>query len=235
MASEAGADQHPGMTGPGAAAGNASIGLAELLKAETRQLHARVERAGIMGALLRGAIDRRAYCLLLFQLHAIYAALEAAMDRHAGHPAIEPVCVPELRRRDALADDLVALHGPSWAHELELQPAARAYVQRLARLADEAPALLIAHAYVRYLGDLNGGRVLHNRVRETLHLDDGAGMRFYQFESCDTPTLLARRLRAALDATELDDLQRTALADEARLGFRMHERLFEELAAAVAP
>lgn len=83
--------------------------LSRALRESTRLLHTDAERAGAMGALLRGRIDRSTYVLMLSSLHAIYLALEDALQRNAEHESIAPLLVPGLERRDALAADLRAL------------------------------------------------------------------------------------------------------------------------------
>jgi heme oxygenase (biliverdin-producing, ferredoxin) len=106
-------------------------GLSERLRGETEALHRSAERSRFMGALLRGRMDRPAYCALLLNLHAVYAVLEPALMRHAQHPLIAPVFLPGLWRSAALAADLGALQGSSWAVAGELQSACLRYVQRL--------------------------------------------------------------------------------------------------------
>ena len=60
--------------------------LAERLRTETRELHSTAERSALMNALMCGRMERQAYCALLGNLHAIYAALEPALARHARRP-----------------------------------------------------------------------------------------------------------------------------------------------------
>ena len=59
------------------------------------------------------------------------------------------------------------------------------YAGRIASLsASPEPAPLLAHAYVRYLGDLSGGQVIRRRVARAYGLeeDNGAGVAFYEFK-----------------------------------------------------
>lgn len=203
--------------------------LAERLKTETRALHTAAERSVFMGALLRGHLAPPAYGALLRNLHAIYAVLEPALQRHAGHPAIAPVYLPSLWRTRALEHDLLALHGPRWADELALQPAAVDYVARLREIDGSQPELLLAHAYVRYLGDLSGGRMLGGIVAKSVHRDAVA---FYEFGDAVATKELTRSFRAGLAAVPVVDQQADALVSEARLSFGLHQRLFDELAAA---
>jgi heme oxygenase (biliverdin-producing, ferredoxin) len=208
--------------------------LAARLRAETKAGHVEAERSGIMRSILRGRVERRAYCELLRGLHEVYAALEAGLVRHAAHPVVGPVHVAELRRESALAADLHALHGPGWRHELPVRATAAAYAARLRRLADEQPALLVAHAYVRYLGDLSGGQLLRSLVTQALALASAApagnaGVSFYDFGGPNDVAALKARFRAALNSLPVDDEAADRITDEAKLAFGLHARLFEEL------
>jgi heme oxygenase len=207
-------------------------GLAERLRTATTALHAAAERAGIMPALLAGRLGQAGYCALLRNLHGIYAALEGAIDRHATHPALAAAILPGLARRDALATDLRALHGDRW-ERLPVADATAAYVRRVRELDDRRPELLLAHAYVRYLGDLSGGQVLRRVVARAFALVDGIGVAFYDFGA--DPGALAARFRAALDALDADRALADEIVAEARAAFARHVDLFEELADARGP
>ena len=209
-----------------------SLKLGETLRLHTRQLHTRVERSPLMQALLRGRIDRHTYCSLLRNLHAIYEALEAALENHASHPGIAPVWHDGLARSRLLTDDLAFLHGPDWSTAHPLAPAGAAYVRRLRQCDAAAPDLLLAHAYVRYLGDLSGGQTLRRLIAGRFGLDGATGTRFYAFgETAAEVAALARRFRDGLDAVHADSASTDALVAEAQWGFAQHERLFTDLEA----
>jgi len=203
--------------------------LADRLRSQTWPAHKQVEATGFVRALLGGQVDRAGYCLLLASLHPIYAALETAMQRHAHHPGIARVFSPELLREAALDSDLHHLHGPAWRDELASQPAARAYVARIAEIEHSEPALLVAHAYVRYLGDLSGGQALRKIVARALELEPQAGTRFYDFGSPQQVGVLAQRFRSGLDQIDGDPALSDAIVGEATDAFRRHGELFEQL------
>lgn len=203
--------------------------LADRLKSETRTLHAAVERSALMRALLGRGFDHTAYLALLRALHTIYDALERGLAQQAAHPAIAPLRLPGLARADALARDLAVLHGSGWADQLAPARGAAQYARHLRQLARERPERLAAHAYVRYLGDLSGGRVLQRRVAAALRRPEGDGTAFYDFGGTAAADRLAGDFRAALARlapAAADD----AIVDEARQAFAMHRRLFDEIA-----
>lgn len=212
-----------------------STGLAERLKSETRTLHTEAERSVFMGVLLRGKMARTAYCALLRNLHAIYAAMEPALARHAAHPAIAPVFAAPLARTRSLAADLDALHGPGWGAALAVQPSVTQYVLRLQQIDADEPELLLAHAYVRYLGDLSGGQMLSRIVAQSMGLAAGQGTAFYDFGDASETTQLTRAFRDGLQAIAVGEVGVDAIVAEARSAFRRHQTLFEELATAHLP
>lgn len=203
--------------------------LAQQLRAQTWPAHREVESTRFVRALLGGRLDRPRYCLLLASLHPIYAALERALRRHAGDAGLAGACEPALRREAALRDDLNHLHGEDWPDTLPPQPAALDYAAHLDTLERDAPQLLLAHAYVRYLGDLSGGQVLRRVVARSLGLAGNDGTRFYDFGSDESTAALTQQFRAALERPEPHDGADTAIVEEALAAFARHQRLFEEL------
>lgn len=204
------------------------LGLASRLRTETAALHAKAERAGVMRELLRGRLERGVYCVLLRNLHEIYSCLEAALDRHAAHPFISVLDLPGLRRRTTLAADLQLLCGERW-NQIGMANAAELYASRLREVDDARAELLVAHAYVRYLGDLSGGQILRRIVADSLRLADGLGTAFYDFG--DEPGMLADTFRSRLDSLNADESVADDIVAEAQRAFAFHVHLFEELAA----
>jgi heme oxygenase (biliverdin-producing, ferredoxin) len=195
--------------------------LPQRLKAATRALHARAERSGVMAELLAGTVGRDAYVALLVNLRAIYAALEPVIDA----PPTDPLLFASLARRAALDADLRAF-GPTTS---ALVPATRGYVDRLQALRVAGTHRVWAHVYVRYLGDLHGGQILSQRVRNRFAVADGT--RFYDFGDDDRVRMLRDALRRRLAALELDAMQADDVLAEAIWAFEAHCRIFEQIPA----
>ena len=204
--------------------------LADRLRVATRAMHTEVERTGLMHQLLRGQLQRADYVLLLRNLHAIYSALEDALQRHAADPRLARLPLPALARRHALRQDLEFLHGLDW-EQLPVAPAAQLYAQHLQHLSEVSPLDLAAHAYVRYLGDLNGGQVLARVVAKSLGLKAGEGLNFFEFGPAADTARLAPEFRAGLALLADNEAQAQALIQEACQAFGRHKVLFEQLAA----
>lgn len=183
-----------------------------------------------MPAFLAGRLAPARYHLLLRNLHALYAALEAALLACAAHPAVACVDHPAQHRAPALVADLLHLHGAQWAQELPVAAATQAYVARLQQLAAGAPAALVAHVYTRSLGDLHGGQLLKRRVAQMLALEGNAGTAFYDFGPDAQVLALRQRLRDALARLPVTPAQEDEIVAEACWSFKQHQHLFSELA-----
>jgi len=208
--------------------------LSQQLKAATADLHRQAERSGVMAQLLRGRIDRAAYGRLLRSLLEIYQALEDGCRRHASHRLLAELQLGDLWRSDALRSDIDALRATGAA---AAAPALE-YADRLAQLSRDDPALLAAHAYVRYLGDLHGGQVLRTIVGRALELRDGSGLAFYALGDEAQVRASASTLRQGLDRIgRADPAAAARIVVEARDAFGRHIALFESLARddAVSP
>jgi len=88
----------------------------------------------------------------------------------------------------------------------------------------------VAHAYVRYLGDLNGGQALRRIVARGLCLQGGSGTMFYDFGDDAGLRQLISRFRNGLGAVEARTPDTDAIVAEAVSAFARHEAMFEQLA-----
>lgn len=211
-------------------------GLVARLRDRTRELHREAERSGILRELLHGRASRAGYALLLRNLHPVYTAMEAMIVVHGGAPGVMRIAMHDLRRRDAIESDLRALAGPDWESALPLLPASGFYVLQIATRAQRFPGALIAHAYVRYLGDLSGGQVLKRLLAKTPGLGPEA-LSFYDFgDDVDIEQRTASYLTAIESAGQDVASRIDEIAEEAAEAFRrniaLSEAVFEAVQAA---
>lgn len=113
-----------------------------------------------------------------------------------------------------------------------MQPATDGYVNRIREINTSAPDPLLAHAYVRYLGDLSGGQMLRPIVTPSMTVPAGRGAAFCEFGDAEQTHALTRAFCNGLACVVADPATVSALADEARHTFELRSRLFDELARA---
>jgi heme oxygenase len=115
--------------------------------------------------------------------------------------------MPELRRTSKIFEDYKEL----WNNDYEpkLMPVVKEYIEYLDTIKDDSDKLM-AHIYVRHMGDLSGGQMISKRV-------PGNG-KFYQF---DKPVNeLKEQVRSKLHDN---------MADEAKVCFDFATKMFIQL------
>jgi len=193
-----------------------------------------------------------------------HSALERGLQAHGSDHLVNSVwtpLAPVISRADTIAADIVHLlhldetsaQTRSWLSHPTVSallssppPGFTEYEERVKRCSDSssdpfnAPRAL-AHAYVRYLGDLSGGQIIRQRITKAYALDrdDGRGIAFYRFGTLESPDAVAgpsdlRRIkvqfRRRLDESVEDDQKvKAILVEEANLAFRLNEGLFSSL------
>lgn len=205
-------------------------GLADRLRDHTRDWHQRAERSGIVRDLLAGRASRHGYACFLRNLLPAYQQLEASLERHDLSPGLRRIARPEVYRSAAIEADLHALCGSGWPEALPLLAAASDYGQRVAEAAQGDGARLMGHAYVRYLGDLNGGRILRRCLARAPGLPDAA-LTFYDYPGVSDLAAFTAEYRAGFDAAASERLDCDALIEEAVLAFRCNIAVAEAVAA----
>ncbi|GMK56491.1 hypothetical protein CspeluHIS016_0303310 [Cutaneotrichosporon spelunceum] len=182
--------------------------VSELLRKGTQRAHTNAENSDGATALTAGKLEIHEYVRWLAILWRVYDALESGLDAHAADPVLAGTYNPKLlARADTIAADIrfhlkrlgydnvpprsdIVPSPPFPLPDLLAEvftttaPALKVYLDRLRELSatrSEAPRLL-AHAYVRYLGDLSGGQIIGARLRKAYNLDTLDGRMFYFFD-----------------------------------------------------
>ncbi|KAM0790403.1 hypothetical protein ACM66B_003285 [Microbotryomycetes sp. NB124-2] len=242
------------------------VGLAQQLRDATAAAHSDVMLPAVVHSLVKGLLPRDVYLRYLVLLHGIYSQLDAALEMHSSHRHLARVFDAQLlARTESLDDDCSWFAGTrTWQTDsavardtLANKPAvAVEYENRLRQLAnaasgerqddnDETTLLLLAHSYVRYLGDLSGGQSIAKSIRKAYELpDSGEGSAFYEFfmpgvngENGGLPRRATQhelkqvktRFRAGLDAAgkDMTAAQRQRVIDEALYAFKLNMGIFE--------
>ncbi|HIK54203.1 MAG TPA: heme oxygenase (biliverdin-producing) [Synechococcales cyanobacterium M55_K2018_004] len=206
--------------------------LAQQLREGTAKSHTAAENTAYMKCFLKGIVEREPFRKLLANLYLVYTTLEAEMQRHADHPIVGPMVFPEVFRTANLERDLEFYYGEDWREQIVPLPAGQVYVNRLCEISNTDPALLVAHSYTRYMGDLSGGQALKNIVRSALSLPPDQGTGLHDFEQL--PTVEAKRefkekYRRALNSLPVDEATIQRIVAEANYAFQLNRDVVHEL------
>ena len=206
--------------------------LSAALRERTSTLHRQAERTGFVGALLKGRATRDGYRCLLKGLLPVYEEMENALVARAENGGVGLLALPAVYRTKAIRSDLEALSAATGSEPPALA-AAELYAKRVRMAGAGDGALLIAHAYTRYLGDLNGGRVLRTQLAKTLSLDPNA-LSFFDFPDIDDVRAFVASYRARIDQAGESLHNRDAILEESAQAFRCNIALSEAIETQVA-
>lgn len=170
----------------------------------TKVKHEEAEHHRFVRALFGGTLSLKAYAEFLYNQLFIYRALELAAKEAGVLEGID-----EIRRTKKIKEDLTALGelDPS-LYPLKVHKSTHDYIQYVLGLqqADD----LMAHVYVRHMGDMFGGAMIKKVVPGPGHM--------YEFEN---RSALIQEIRSRL---------KPEMAEEANRVFDFAIRLFEEIA-----
>lgn len=173
------------------------------LKELTADKHKNAERQEFVKVMFSGNIHPEFYATFLANQHPMYEFLEVNSMMHRVLSGIPE----DIRRAPAINADIQEL----WTKKEKptILPVVDEYLKHIMNLSSTSPNLLMAHIYVRHMGDLAGGQMIAKRV-------PGSG-KFYQFNDPDILKTLIRE--------KIDD----SLADEANICFDFAIKTFQQL------
>ena len=199
------------------------------LKIGTKKSHSAAENTSFVASFLRGVVDKESYKKLVSDLYFVYSAMEEEVDKLKDHPIIGQLQLSDLKRVNALEQDLRFFYGPIWRSLVTPSEACNQYVNRIREVAKNEPELLVGHHYTRYLGDLSGGQILKGIAEKALALGDGQGLKFYDFEKIEDTKAYKAGYRGILDGLPITEHQANAIIVEANYAFRLNMYMFDTL------
>ncbi|WP_327785624.1 biliverdin-producing heme oxygenase [Arthrobacter sp. 18067] len=104
----------------------------------------------------------------------------------------------------------------------------QAYAAQLAALGPTSATYLMAHHYVRYLGDLSGGQIISALVQRHYGLTP-EGLNFYAFKEIGKIKPYKDAYRARLDATDFSAAERSEILNYAAEAFETNRQVFVDL------
>lgn len=183
--------------------------------------------------MINDSVTRTGYALYLRNLFEVYSALEACLADSSELADRFPLST--IYRRQAIASDLRRLVGSDWQSSLSVLASALDYRYRIEELARRrAGAALVAHAYVRYLGDLSGGQLLARRLALHPGLDEEQ-LSFYRFEHIEDIEAAKQDFRRALDDCGTSVADTASVVSEAQRAFQYTIALSRQVKQSEAP
>lgn len=172
------------------------------LKELTWEKHKNAERQDFVKVLLSGRINPKFYANFLANQLTQYQLLEILASQHNHFNGLE-----NLKRVRLIENDLAEL-GHFKSDTLSV-PIINEYLDHLLYIERTNPQKLLAHIYVRYMGDLYGGQIIAKKV-------PGTG-EFYKFNDSE-------QLKSTLRHRLTNDL-----ADEANLCFDFVIEMYKQI------
>jgi heme oxygenase (biliverdin-producing, ferredoxin) len=203
--------------------------LATKLREGTKKSHSMAESTGFIACFLKGTVEKKSYRKLVTNLYFVYSAMEEEMHKHANDPILSKVFFPELDRKAALEQDLAFYYGANWREQVAPSEATKKYIDRIHEVANNDPALMVAHLYTRYLGDLSGGQILKKIAQNAMNLTDGEGTAFYEFSQIPDEKAFKNNYRQVMNDLPIDAAKADEVVDEANAAFDMNMKMFNEL------
>jgi heme oxygenase len=173
------------------------------LKELTKDNHTNAERQEFVKILFSGNIDPKLYATYLYNQFPMYELLEVCAMPHGLLSDM-----PGILRAKAIRADFEELWGSDEEDRPKMCAVVKEYMDHIMKIKDDSK-LLMAHIYVRHMGDLAGGQMIAKRV-------PGAG-KYYQFENADDLKTAVR--------LKIDD----SMADEAKICFDFATQFFKEM------
>lgn len=199
--------------------------LSKRLYEETQVAHGQVESMEFMVKLRDKSLPQKCYLQYLVDLEMVYGTLEQQMEAHRQTEAIKNLYFLDLCRTKHLQKDIRSFNNIVPYPTLP----AKDYCKHLNSLANNNPLLLVAHAYVRYLGDLSGGRILQKYVNDLYGEGHDSFYDFQELLGNNPPGItfvnFKKEWKRRLDELQLSPNQQQELIDETRKAFEFAGKL----------
>jgi len=205
--------------------------LADTLKQETWHLHKAAETTGVIKTIIHKSVTLEEYILFISNLLPIYEALECSADWKKSFIGLEQFINPSVHRSEALRSDLRKLHALTGVEgPFPILKATRDYCSHINDAQLRSPETMLAHTYVRYLGDLNGGQLLQLLLRQSLGLADSC-LSFYTFDEIENIRVFTKEFRTYLNNVSLSANALVTSIDAAKFAFHFNIALSQSVSA----
>ena len=190
-------------------------------------LHSASEHTGYIKRILAKNATKEGYGEYLYNLSAMYKAIEDALDKNSTHPVVKDFITKELYRHELIEKDIKYLLGDK-VSSMNLLASTIASIARINELANTKPELIVAYAYTRFLADLFGGRMFYELFSKEYKIEN-EGLNYYSFEGIDDMRGYAMRYGSKLSSMSLADNLKTEFINEVNNAYIYNLAISNEL------
>lgn len=170
------------------------------LRALTHKMHELAETQPFAQEMIKGEVSNKKYATYLFNQHPQYNLLETLAMVHG---------LIDVRIAPKIHEDYSELWKEFEPNQPPLLPVVKEYMDHLMSIQMDTHKLM-AHIYVRHMGDLSGGQMIAKRVPGSASM--------YKFD--EDVKIIKERIRAKCD---------DSMAEEANICFEYAAKLFEQM------
>ena len=190
-------------------------------------LHSASEHTGYIKRILAKNATKEGYGEYLYNLSAMYKAIEDALDKNSNHPVVKDFITKELYKHELLEKDIKYLLGDK-VSSMNLLASTIASIARINEIANTKPELIVAYAYTRFLADLFGGRMFYELFSKEYKIEN-EGLNYYSFEGIDDMRGYAMKYGAKLSSMSLADNLKTEFINEVNNAYIYNLAISNEL------
>ncbi len=200
-----------------------------MIRKNTATLHSASEHTGFIKRLVEGKATKEDYIQYLFNLDAMYEAIERTINTHAENEVIKPFVTPELYRHELISQDLSFLAGDTLS-QMTLLPSTETCVAHIEELSASKPELIIAYAYTRFIADLFGGRTFASLLGTHYQIQP-EGLNYYRCDQIPDIRTYVMSYGGKIDQINLSDDMKQAFIHEVNNAYIYNLAISNELEA----
>ncbi|MDB2439773.1 biliverdin-producing heme oxygenase [Hellea sp.] len=201
---------------------DSGLPLVDFLKESTWALHTEAEKTGVVADIIRQRVVMKGYLNFIHNLIEVYKALESETAWLSNYAPLQKLFTPALHRHKQLEHDyekLLSLNAEIPSDKIHAET--RNYCEHIRHSQKHVPVAMLAHIYVRYLGDLNGGQVLRRLLKSSLGLSDDS-LTFYAFPDINDLADFRTNFRETLNKTIVTETERQSAKQAAMDAFKFN-------------
>jgi len=176
--------------------------------------------------------DFRLWSEAICDFYYVYQAIENGMQVLQDHPHIESLArllmADGIRRTVAFDEDMQHYRGEKWRSEMSPSAPCKEYCDRVLKITQEDPTLLIAYIHSMYLALLAGGKIIKKIVKKSLGTSSEQGLAIFNFDTINS-TELKHEVYDAINKLDIPRDVKNAIVEEKNRCFAMNNSIVNNI------